>query len=89
MMTSKNFGKIIWGIEEGYSISPRAGDRYGKELKTTHGLGELVEKWSTTKSITHQSASNARCGREGAKHDGGISTLNASESTRRTPLIHE
>ena len=34
--------------------------RYGKELKTTHGLSGLVEKWSTTKSLILRSTSNAK-----------------------------
>jgi methyl-accepting chemotaxis protein len=34
--------------------------RYGKELKTTHGLSGLVEKWSTTKSLILRSSSNAK-----------------------------
>jgi HAMP domain-containing protein len=34
--------------------------RYGKELKTTHGLAGLVEKWSTTKSLILRNSSNAK-----------------------------
>ena len=34
--------------------------RYGQELKTTHSLSGLVEKWSTTKSLILRSTSNAK-----------------------------
>jgi methyl-accepting chemotaxis protein len=47
-------------IEEDIRTAQAQDGRYGKELKTTHGLSGLVEKWSTTKSLILRSSSNAK-----------------------------
>jgi HAMP domain-containing protein len=47
-------------IEEDIRSAQEQDGRYGKELKTTHGLAGLVEKWSTTKSLILRSSSNAK-----------------------------
>lgn len=47
-------------IEEDIRSAQEVDGRYGKELKTTHGLAGLAEKWSTTKSLILRSSSNAK-----------------------------
>jgi methyl-accepting chemotaxis protein len=47
-------------IEEDMRSAQEQDSLYGKELKTTHGLAGLVEKWSTTKSLILRSSSNAK-----------------------------
>lgn len=47
-------------IEEDIRSAQAMDGRYGKELKTTHGLAGLAEKWSTTKSLILRSSSNAK-----------------------------
>jgi|GraSoiStandDraft_24_1057298.scaffolds.fasta_scaffold71941_2 methyl-accepting chemotaxis protein len=47
-------------IEQDIRSAQEQDGRYGKELKTTHGLSGLVEKWSTTKSLILRSSSNAK-----------------------------
>jgi methyl-accepting chemotaxis protein len=47
-------------IEQDIRSAQEQDGRYGKELKTTHGLAGLVEKWSTTKSLILRSSSNAK-----------------------------
>jgi methyl-accepting chemotaxis protein len=47
-------------IEEDIRSAQEVDGRYGKELKTNHGLAGLVEKWSTTKSLILRSSSNAK-----------------------------
>jgi len=47
-------------IEEDIRSAQEVDRRYGKELKTNHGLAGLVEKWSTTKSLILRSSSNAK-----------------------------
>jgi HAMP domain-containing protein len=46
-------------IEEDIRSIQEVDSRYGKELKTSHGLAGLAEKWSTTKSLVLRSSSNA------------------------------
>jgi HAMP domain-containing protein len=47
-------------IEQDIRSAQEIDGRYGKDLKTTHGLSGLVEKWSTTKSLIFRSSSNAK-----------------------------
>jgi methyl-accepting chemotaxis protein len=47
-------------IEQDIRSAQEVDNRYGKDLKTTHGLSGLVEKWSTTKSLILRSSSNAK-----------------------------
>lgn len=47
-------------IEEDIRSIQEVDGRYGKDLKTTHGLAGLAEKWSTTKSLVLRSSSNAK-----------------------------
>ena len=47
-------------IEEDIRSAQEVDGRYGKELKTNHGLAGLVEKWSTTKSLILRSSGNAK-----------------------------
>jgi HAMP domain-containing protein len=47
-------------IEEDIRSAQEVDGRYGKDLKTTHGLAGLTEKWSTTKSLILRSSSNAK-----------------------------
>lgn len=47
-------------IEEDIRSAQEVDSRYGKELKTSHGLAGLVEKWSSTKSLILRSSSNAK-----------------------------
>ena len=47
-------------IEEDLRSAQEVDGRYGKDLKTTHGLSGLAEKWSTTKSLILRSSSNAK-----------------------------
>jgi HAMP domain-containing protein len=47
-------------IDEDIRSAQEVDGRYGKDLKTTHGLSGLVEKWSTTKSLILRSSSNAK-----------------------------
>lgn len=47
-------------IDEDIRSAQEVDGRYGKELKTNHGLAGLVEKWSTTKSLILRSSSNAK-----------------------------
>ncbi|MFI5223054.1 MAG: HAMP domain-containing protein [Nitrospirales bacterium] len=47
-------------IEEDIRSAQEVDGRYGKDLKTTHGLSGLTEKWSTTKSLILRSSSNAK-----------------------------
>jgi HAMP domain-containing protein len=47
-------------IEEDLRSAQEVDSRYGKDLKTTHGLAGLAEKWSTTKSLILRSSSNAK-----------------------------
>jgi methyl-accepting chemotaxis protein len=47
-------------IEEDIRSAQEVDGRYGKDLKTTHGLAGLAEKWSTTKSLVLRSSSNAK-----------------------------
>ena len=47
-------------IEQDIRSAQEVDSRYGKDLKTTHGLSGLVEKWSTTKSLILRSSSNAK-----------------------------
>ena len=47
-------------IESDIQSAQEQDGRYGKELKTSHGLVGLVEKWSTTKSLILRSSSNAK-----------------------------
>jgi HAMP domain-containing protein len=47
-------------IEEDIRSAQEVDGRYGKDLKTTHGLAGLTEKWSTTKSLVLRSSSNAK-----------------------------
>ncbi len=47
-------------IEQDIRSAQEMDGRYGKDLKTTHGLSGLVEKWSTTKSLILRSSSNAK-----------------------------
>ncbi len=47
-------------IEEDIRSIQEVDGRYGKDLKTTHGLAGLAEKWSTTKSLILRSSSNAK-----------------------------
>lgn len=47
-------------IEEDLRSAQEVDGRYGKDLKTTHGLAGLAEKWSTTKSLILRSSSNAK-----------------------------
>ena len=47
-------------IEEDIRSIQEVDGRYGKELKTTHSLAGLAEKWSTTKSLVLRSSSNAK-----------------------------
>ena len=47
-------------IEEDIRSAQEVDGRYGKDLKTTHGLAGLSEKWSTTKSLILRSSSNAK-----------------------------
>lgn len=47
-------------IEEDIRSIQEVDSRYGKELKTSHGLAGLAEKWSTTKSLVLRSSSNAK-----------------------------
>lgn len=47
-------------IEEDIRSAQEVDGRYGKELKTSHGLAGLVEKWSSTKSLILRSSSNAK-----------------------------
>jgi methyl-accepting chemotaxis protein len=47
-------------IEEDIRSAQEMDGRYGKDLKTTHGLNGLAEKWSTTKSLILRSSSNAK-----------------------------
>jgi HAMP domain-containing protein len=47
-------------IEEDFRSAQEVDGRYGKDLKTTHGLSGLAEKWSTTKSLILRSSSNAK-----------------------------
>jgi len=47
-------------IEQDIRSAQEVDARYGKDLKTTHGLSGLVEKWSSTKSLILRSSSNAK-----------------------------
>jgi methyl-accepting chemotaxis protein len=47
-------------IEDDLRSAHEVDGRYGKDLKTTHGLSGLAEKWSTTKSLILRSSSNAK-----------------------------
>jgi HAMP domain-containing protein len=47
-------------IEDDLRSAREVDGRYGKDLKTTHGLSGLAEKWSTTKSLILRSSSNAK-----------------------------
>jgi HAMP domain-containing protein len=47
-------------IEDDLRSAQEVDGRYGKDLKTTHGLSGLAEKWSTTKSLILRSSSNAK-----------------------------
>ncbi len=47
-------------IDEDIRSAQEVDGRYGKDLKTNHGLAGLVEKWSTTKSLILRSSSNAK-----------------------------
>ena len=47
-------------IEEDIRSAQEVDGRYGKDLKTTHGLSGLAEKWSATKSLILRSSSNAK-----------------------------
>jgi methyl-accepting chemotaxis protein len=47
-------------IDEDIRSAQEVDGRYGKQLKTNHGLAGLVEKWSTTKSLILRSSSNAK-----------------------------
>lgn len=47
-------------IEQDIRSAQEVDGRYGKDLKTSHGLSGLVEKWSTTKSLILRSSSNAK-----------------------------
>ena len=47
-------------IEEDIRSIQEVDGRYGKELKTSHGVAGLAEKWSTTKSLVLRSSSNAK-----------------------------
>jgi len=47
-------------IEEDLRLAQEVDGRYGKNLKTTHGLAGLAEKWSTTKSLILRSSSDAK-----------------------------
>jgi HAMP domain-containing protein len=47
-------------IEEGIRSAQEVDGRYGKELKTTHGLAGLAEKWATTKSLILRNSSSAK-----------------------------
>lgn len=47
-------------IEEDLRSAQEVDGRYGKDLKTTHGLSGLAEKWTTTKSLILRSSSNAK-----------------------------
>lgn len=47
-------------IEDDLRSAQEVDGRYGKDLKTTHGLAGLAEKWSTTKSLILRSSSNAK-----------------------------
>jgi HAMP domain-containing protein len=47
-------------IEDDLRLAQEVDGRYGKDLKTTHGLAGLAEKWSTTKSLILRSSSNAK-----------------------------
>jgi methyl-accepting chemotaxis protein len=47
-------------IEEDIRSAQDVDLRYGKDLKTTHGLSGLTEKWSTTKSLILRSSSSGK-----------------------------
>lgn len=47
-------------IEEDLRSAQEVDGRYGKDLKTTHGLVGLAEKWSATKSLILRSSSDAK-----------------------------
>ena len=47
-------------IEDDLRSAQEVDGRYGKDLKTTHGLSGLAEKWSSTKSLILRSSSNAK-----------------------------
>jgi HAMP domain-containing protein len=47
-------------IEEDIRSVQEVDVRYGKELKTTHGLAGLAEKWATTKSLILRNSSSAK-----------------------------
>ena len=47
-------------IEEDIRSAQEVDGRYGKDLKTTHGLSGLTEKWSTTKSLILRSSSSGK-----------------------------
>lgn len=47
-------------IEQDIRSAQEIDGSYGKDLKTTHGLAGLTEKWSTTKSLILRSSSNAK-----------------------------
>jgi HAMP domain-containing protein len=47
-------------IEEDIRSAHEVDGRYGKDLKTTHGLSGLTEKWSTTKSLILRSSSSGK-----------------------------
>jgi HAMP domain-containing protein len=47
-------------IEEDIRSVQEVDGRYGKELKTTHGLAGLAEKWATTKSLILRNSSSAK-----------------------------
>ena len=47
-------------IEEDIRSAQEVDGRYGKDLKTTHGLSGLTEKWSTTKALILRSSSSGK-----------------------------
>jgi len=47
-------------IEDHLRSAQDVDGRYGKDLKTTHGLAGLAEKWSSTKSLILRSSSNSK-----------------------------
>ena len=47
-------------IEDDIRSAQEVDGRYGKELKTTHGLTGLAEKWATTKSLILRNSSSAK-----------------------------
>jgi HAMP domain-containing protein len=47
-------------IEEDIRSVQEVDVRYGKQLKTTHGLAGLAEKWATTKSLILRNSSSAK-----------------------------